>query len=187
MKIPNAILNSISTWTIANLFRARFVSFQIVLFVKNHFLKKLNGTKKKSRKCKNTALKISEKMIKKPVNLIFIIAFIGVITVYYFFSPSSEVFFPACPFKKMTGYDCPFCGSQRAFHELLHFRFLQALQYNFLFILAIHYSFLAFFSNFGFVGGKFPWLKKVLYGKKTIIFIFCMILFFFFARNLFFW
>lgn len=42
-----------------------------------------------------------------------------VISIYAIFDPSSG-FFPACPIKFLTGLDCPGCGSQRAFHALLH-------------------------------------------------------------------
>lgn len=28
--------------------------------------------------------------------------------------------FPACPFKLITGWDCPFCGGLRMTHDLLH-------------------------------------------------------------------
>lgn len=42
-----------------------------------------------------------------------------VISIYAIFDPSSG-FFPACPIKTLTGINCPGCGSQRAFHALLH-------------------------------------------------------------------
>lgn len=37
---------------------------------------------------------------------------------------------PRCPFKALTGLDCPGCGSQRALHALLHGRFSEAWHYN---------------------------------------------------------
>ncbi len=41
--------------------------------------------------------------------------------VYFIFDPSvSGNFFPQCPFRLLTGYDCPGCGSQRTLHALLH-------------------------------------------------------------------
>lgn len=39
---------------------------------------------------------------------------------------------PRCVFKWLTGFDCPGCGSQRAFHALLRGDFLQAWSFNFL-------------------------------------------------------
>lgn len=53
------------------------------------------------------------------------------VLIYYFFNPS-EYFFPPCTFYQTTGWYCPGCGSQRAFHALLHGNFLMAFQYNLL-------------------------------------------------------
>lgn len=37
---------------------------------------------------------------------------------------------PRCPFKWATGFDCPGCGSQRAFRALLSGKPLEAWSYN---------------------------------------------------------
>jgi uncharacterized protein DUF2752 len=36
------------------------------------------------------------------------------------FDPATTWWFPSCPFHAMTGWLCPFCGSMRALHALLH-------------------------------------------------------------------
>lgn len=50
-----------------------------------------------------------------------------------------------CPFKVLTGLDCPGCGLTRAFRAALHFDFVAAFQYHPLFWLlgaeAIYYLF----------------------------------------------
>ncbi|MER5831551.1 DUF2752 domain-containing protein [Streptomyces sp. NPDC002130] len=38
--------------------------------------------------------------------------------------------FPACPFRAVTGLDCPGCGSLRALHELTHGHVAAAADYN---------------------------------------------------------
>ncbi len=48
------------------------------------------------------------------------VALIAVVAIYYAFNPSECGWMPRCPSKLLTGYDCPGCGSQRAFHALLH-------------------------------------------------------------------
>ena len=68
--------------------------------------------------------------------LLSIIAFtlLG-IGIYYFYTndPSSgEAIFVACISKTISGLDCPGCGAQRAFHELLHGNFIKAAQLNLL-------------------------------------------------------
>ena len=52
------------------------------------------------------------------------------LSLYFLFDPSTAGFFPPCPFKKVTGLDCPGCGSQRALHALLHLRLADAFRFN---------------------------------------------------------
>lgn len=54
---------------------------------------------------------------------------VTLMAVYFFFDPESEVA-PKCVFRQLTGWDCPGCGSQRAFHALLHGRIGEAWGYN---------------------------------------------------------
>jgi hypothetical protein len=44
--------------------------------------------------------------------------------------PSKSVFFPSCPFYKLTSLYCPGCGSTRALHALLNGNMLGALNMN---------------------------------------------------------
>jgi hypothetical protein len=68
--------------------------------------------------------------------LLSIVAFILLIVVIYYFyynDPSNgEAIFISCITKSISGFDCPGCGSQRAFHELLHGNFIKAAQFNLL-------------------------------------------------------
>lgn len=52
--------------------------------------------------------------------LLLLLLFCAVITLYLLFDPSRVGWFPRCPFRILTGWQCPGCGSQRAFHSLLH-------------------------------------------------------------------
>lgn len=52
-----------------------------------------------------------------------------VLAVYAFFDPSRGGF-PQCPFRALTGFLCPGCGSQRAIHALLHGDVVSAFGYN---------------------------------------------------------
>lgn len=52
---------------------------------------------------------------------------------YYYNDPEAangEGLFLRCPFHLLTGLHCPGCGSQRAAHDLLHFRIGEALLHN---------------------------------------------------------
>ncbi|PHS65731.1 MAG: hypothetical protein COB12_06575 [Flavobacterium sp.] len=66
--------------------------------------------------------------------LLSILAFIGFgFGVYYFYTndPSGKGSpFLVCITKTITDYDCPGCGGQRAFHELLHGNLIEAAKLN---------------------------------------------------------
>ena len=55
----------------------------------------------------------------------------------FVFEPGKSGFFPACPFRLMTGFTCPGCGTTRALHEILHGHFAAAFMLNPLLLLAI--------------------------------------------------
>jgi len=79
---------------------------------------------------------ISSKHIKYWHFLLMIPVFF-LIRYYYLHDPEvgptnggTEGLFPRCYFNALTGYHCPGCGSQRAVHDLLHFRIFEALSHN---------------------------------------------------------
>lgn len=126
-------------------------------------------------------------MLRKRIahNIILMILIILMMSVVgYFYYNQSGRFFLACPLKKITSLDCPGCGSQRAFHELLHLNFQKAFRYNSLFVLAIPYAALGIFLNFGNNKKKYEKLSSILYAKAAVwIIVLCIFLFFIF-RNL---
>lgn len=48
----------------------------------------------------------------------------------WYFDPTKNAFFPACPLYKTTGFACPGCGMTRGFHALLHGDVMTALDFN---------------------------------------------------------
>jgi hypothetical protein len=56
----------------------------------------------------------------------------GILMLFFFLDPQKSALFPKCPLYVWTGLYCPGCGSQRAMHSFLHFRFLEVLHYNLL-------------------------------------------------------
>jgi hypothetical protein len=50
--------------------------------------------------------------------------------VLFAFDPAVTPWFPSCPLFALTGWLCPFCGSLRAFHALVHGHVLDALALN---------------------------------------------------------
>lgn len=58
-------------------------------------------------------------------------------TYLFIFDPGKTGFFPACPFRTLTGFTCPGCGSTRGLHRLLHGDIVSALEFNPLMVLSL--------------------------------------------------
>jgi len=58
----------------------------------------------------------------------FILA--GAATYLFLFDPAEGAGYPSCPFRLLTGLQCPGCGSTRAVHQLLHGHPLVAFELN---------------------------------------------------------
>jgi hypothetical protein len=69
----------------------------------------------------------------------FLFLLIGMAAFYFWFDPGQASFFPPCPFRLLTGLECPGCGSQRCLHQLAHGNIRQAYLYNPLMVLSLPY------------------------------------------------
>jgi hypothetical protein len=67
----------------------------------------------------------------------------GTATYLFLVDPARGVGYPSCPFRLLTGLQCPGCGSTRALHQLLHGHPMAAFELNPLIIIAV--PFLAIF------------------------------------------
>lgn len=122
-------------------------------------------------------------MYKGEKKWIFVVIILLITGYYFFLNPyEQEYFFISCPFYKITGYQCSGCGSQRAFHEILHLNFEEAFRQNALVLIAIPYFSLIFFTSF--FQEKFAKLRQLLIGKKTILILFVIVILFGIFRNL---
>jgi hypothetical protein len=59
------------------------------------------------------------------------------LAVLYLYDPALAGFYPPCIFKRVTGLNCPGCGSARACHQLLRGHILAAMDYNLLAVLLL--------------------------------------------------
>lgn len=122
-------------------------------------------------------------MYKGEKKWIFVVIILLITGYYFFLNPyEQEYFFISCPFYKITGYQCSGCGSQRAFHEILHLNFEEAFHQNALVLIAIPFFSLIFFTSF--FQEKFAKLRQLLIGKKTILILFFIVILFGIFRNL---
>ena len=57
--------------------------------------------------------------------------------VLFLVDPAHCPFYPQCLFRRITGWNCPGCGTLRAMHQLLHGHVLAALRDNVLFVVSL--------------------------------------------------
>jgi hypothetical protein len=57
--------------------------------------------------------------------------------VLFRFDPGLCAFYPTCQFHRLTGWQCPGCGSLRAMHHLLHGHLAAAFHFNALLVLGL--------------------------------------------------
>src|SRR6266851_3262347 len=63
---------------------------------------------------------------------------VAVSGVYLFiFEPGQSGYFPPCPFRALTGLNCPGCGTTRCLHQLLHGNVSAGFKLNPLFVVAL--------------------------------------------------
>jgi hypothetical protein len=60
-----------------------------------------------------------------------------IVLLYLVYDPALYAIFPKCPFRLLSGLDCPGCGSQRAVHALLHGDVSRAADHNLLLLLSL--------------------------------------------------
>lgn len=114
-----------------------------------------------------------------------IIVFVPLVIIYGKLNPENSNLFPKCPFKILTSYECPGCGSQRAIHYLLNLNIGSAIKANALLVLSIPYVLLLIFTELLKSKSRFfTRLYNILYSSKAIWTVFLIIVFWWFARNL---
>ena len=123
-------------------------------------------------------------MLSNKLKTAFIVLFVaGLIVIYKTFNPATGLF-PKCPFKQVTGLQCPGCGSQRAVHHLLNAEIKQAFALNPLLVIAIPYLVVGFFFEVLPLGKNALKARKFLFGTKAIILILIIVIGFAVWRNL---
>lgn len=115
---------------------------------------------------------------------VFSIFALTLLLIYGWFDPSTSHFFPKCPVKTLTHYDCPGCGSQRAIHALLNFEFREAFRQNALLVLALPYLALSIIFNvMKAPSEKMLRWRNVLFGQHATLIILGIVIAFAILRN----
>ena len=74
---------------------------------------------------------------KRAVLAISLVVGFAIAVVLFVCDPSRVPIYPVCTFHRLTGLDCPGCGTLRAAHQLLHGNLSAALHFNALFVLSL--------------------------------------------------
>ncbi|MCQ2297795.1 MAG: DUF2752 domain-containing protein [Bacteroidales bacterium] len=114
--------------------------------------------------------------------MIIIAVAVCLVVLYGIADPQQSAWFPKCPFKWLTGYSCPGCGSQRLIHAMLQLRFAEAFRYNALLFVSIPYLILLCYSSFSRV--RHQRLYMALNGQLGIAIPFVVIILWWVVRNI---
>jgi Protein of unknown function (DUF2752) len=77
--------------------------------------------------------------------ILIAIASMLAVAIYFQFDPAITTNnFPKCPLYSFTHLYCTGCGSQRAFHQILHGNFIQATHYNVMAVIFLPYILLKY-------------------------------------------
>ena len=105
------------------------------------------------------------------------------IGIYYLIDPSSSYLMPKCPFHLLTGYDCPACGVQRAFHYSLHGDWGTAIRYNYFLILSILYFIAVAITTFVH-NREMDVIKKYVQHPTTVMIFLALTIIWWIVRNI---
>lgn len=106
----------------------------------------------------------------------------AVIIIYLWLFDPVQAPAPQCTFRRLTGYDCPGCGSQRAIHALLNGDISAAWGYNPFIFFAVPAA--AFLLAVEARRQQWPRLHHAAFHPATIAAIAAAIIIYWFARNL---
>lgn len=109
---------------------------------------------------------------------------LALVFIYHTYNPAKYSFFPKCPFRLLTGFDCPGCGSQRAFYFLLHGDVLQAARQNVLFVASVPFLLIHFYYKGKTAVTRKDYRWKAIYHPLTPKIIFVVVVVFWVVRNI---
>ncbi len=117
--------------------------------------------------------------------LLIVLALVAAAVGYKCLDPSVVPIFPRCPFRLLTGYLCPGCGSQRAIHHLLNFNLAAAWRMNPLFVIALPYlALVLLLKPLSHRSPRCARLRDLLLGYRASVVILVVILLFWVGRNI---
>lgn len=105
---------------------------------------------------------------KKAIMLAALLAGAAIAVLAYAVDPIGAKWMPKCAFHAFTGLQCPACGFTRALHALLHGHLLEALRYNYFFIISIPVAAAVAFTSWSECKAAI-WLRPIAQGRFVIL------------------
>lgn len=124
-------------------------------------------------------------MRRRVGQVLIVVLLAGIAVTYKYHDPSVVPIFPRCPFRLLTGYLCPGCGSQRAIHHLLNLDLPGAWRMNPLLVIALPYLLLGLILKpLSRHNGRGTRLYDQLYGYRASVAALVVIVLFWIGRNI---
>lgn len=124
-------------------------------------------------------------MRRRVGQVLIVILLTGIAITYKYLDPAVVPIFPRCPFRLLTGYLCPGCGSQRAIHHLLNLDLPGAWRMNPLLVIALPYlALLLLLQPLAHRSPRCARLRDLLVGYRASVVILVVILLFWVVRNI---
>lgn len=115
--------------------------------------------------------------------IIIIILAIG-ICLLYTFNPENILWFPKCWFFRLTGLQCPACGTQRALYQLLHLHVVSAFWYNPFAIISLPYASMLVIVRWFDLNNRLQRLSSFCYHPVTVRLYLVLIILWWILRNI---
>ena len=122
---------------------------------------------------------------KKLVVILTVAALLVGAVIYFVVDPSSSTILPKCAFLKLTGFQCPGCGSQRAIHALLHGDVVEAWKFNAMLVVMI--PVVAAIVSSSFLKMRYPKFYDAMHSPLFATGLLVAVLLWWLLRNVFGW
>ena len=119
--------------------------------------------------------------MSRKVWVFIIIVCLGVI--YFFIDPTTSTFAPKCPFRLLTGFDCPACGIQRFAHHALNGEWGEAIRYNYFLVISLPYFIAVAITSF-FKGTRVESSRRYVQHPYVVLSVLALMILWWIARNI---
>lgn len=106
---------------------------------------------------------------KTKVIIVSVVAML-LLAFYALVDPMALHWMPQCPFKALTGWQCPGCGNQRLVHTLLQGKIVEAISYNYFMLFAAPYLLLFLVRELLPKGYRREWLTAKIENRHVVRF-----------------